>query len=339
MVVTDPNLPDNPIIYVNDAFVELTGYSREASVGRNCRFLQGPHTDRASVKELRESIAAGDPVALEIVNQRSDGSEFINSLAISPIRSRAFAGEAEGEVEFFLGIQSANLGRDAFRSAPTDGSGSRSGEESDLPRRLQALQSRVESQVGFVLATVREVAGAPGDAREAYAQSASRLESLAQLYEGVFRQGPESEDTVRLGAYLSRVCSATHLAHPGHNIRLLTDFAETECGMERAARIGVVLSELLGSALEAAAGAPRASIRASLRREGGEAVLRVDAANKGRARSILPEENSVGMRLLAAFLPELGTDIAVERSDAGTRVGVPLPGLAFPGGAPRLSSL
>lgn len=57
MIVTDPNRDDNPIIFANRAFLEMTGYGLEEIIGRNCRFLQGPETDASIVETLRDSIA------------------------------------------------------------------------------------------------------------------------------------------------------------------------------------------------------------------------------------------------------------------------------------------
>ncbi len=57
MILTDPNLPDNPIVFANRAFQDLTGYTEEEVLGRNCRFLQGAHTDREAVAELRPGLS------------------------------------------------------------------------------------------------------------------------------------------------------------------------------------------------------------------------------------------------------------------------------------------
>ena len=70
MIVTDPQQQDNPIVFANNAFLQMTGYGREELVGRNCRFLQGPETDRDTVTEVREAIAARQEVAVEILNYR-----------------------------------------------------------------------------------------------------------------------------------------------------------------------------------------------------------------------------------------------------------------------------
>lgn len=85
MIVTDPSRPDNPIIFANHAFLEMTGYSADEIVGHNCRFLQGPETDREVVATVREAIANKRDIATEILNYRKDGSTFWNALFISPI--------------------------------------------------------------------------------------------------------------------------------------------------------------------------------------------------------------------------------------------------------------
>jgi len=97
--ITDPSRPDNPLVYVNDGFCRLTGYDREDVLGRNCRFLQGPDTDEATLDRLRAAIDAEEPVTVELRNYRADGEPFWNRLTIAPVR------DARGEVTHFLGFQ------------------------------------------------------------------------------------------------------------------------------------------------------------------------------------------------------------------------------------------
>ncbi|MFB6172995.1 MAG: bacterio-opsin activator domain-containing protein [Haloarculaceae archaeon] len=99
ITITDPSLPDNPIIYVNDSFADVTGYDRSSVLGRNCRFLQGPGTDEAAVAELRTAIDAERPVSVELRNYRADGTPFWNKVTIAPIR------DPDGEVTHFVGFQ------------------------------------------------------------------------------------------------------------------------------------------------------------------------------------------------------------------------------------------
>ena len=85
MLITDPRQPDNPIVFANAAFTKLTGYDRHEIVGRNCRFLQGPDTDRDEVARLRAAIEERTAIELELLNYRKDGTTFWNRLLVSPV--------------------------------------------------------------------------------------------------------------------------------------------------------------------------------------------------------------------------------------------------------------
>lgn len=99
MVITNPRLPDNPIVFANKAFQDLTGYDRDEIVGQNCRFLQGPDTSRDTVTNIRDSLAAEQDFQGDILNYRKDGSRFWNALFMSPVRNSV------GEVEYFFASQ------------------------------------------------------------------------------------------------------------------------------------------------------------------------------------------------------------------------------------------
>ncbi|MEO3407533.1 PAS domain-containing protein [Mucilaginibacter sp. CAU 1740] len=99
IIITDNQLPDNPIIYCNKSFEDLTGYRRDEIIGHNCRFLQANDRNQAEREMIRNGIQKGEHVAVEIRNYRKDGELFWNELFISPIRS------AEGTVTHFVGVQ------------------------------------------------------------------------------------------------------------------------------------------------------------------------------------------------------------------------------------------
>lgn len=98
-VVSNPRLPDNPIVACNQAFMTLTGYAEDEIIGRNCRFLRGEGTEPELTKELRVGIAARVPVMVELLNYKKDGTPFRNAVMIAPIFDTA------GELEYFLGSQ------------------------------------------------------------------------------------------------------------------------------------------------------------------------------------------------------------------------------------------
>ena len=98
-VISDPRLPDNPIVECNAAFAALTGYAREEIIGRNCRFLTGPGTEPELTETLRASIRARRPALVDILNNRKDGSPFRNAVLVAPIFG------VTGKLEYFLGSQ------------------------------------------------------------------------------------------------------------------------------------------------------------------------------------------------------------------------------------------
>ena len=99
MVVTDPHREDNPIIFCNEAFSFMSGYSQDEILGRNCRFLQGPETDRNAVAEVRAAIEKREEVSVEILNYRKNGSTFWNALFVSPVFGD------DGELRYYFASQ------------------------------------------------------------------------------------------------------------------------------------------------------------------------------------------------------------------------------------------
>nr|AML77822.1 putative LOV domain-containing protein [Boerhavia coccinea] len=98
-VITDPRLPDNPIIFASDSFLELTEYSREEILGRNCRFLQGPETDPETVRKIRDAINNETEVTVQLINYTKTGKKFWNVFHLQPMRDQ------KGEVQYFIGVQ------------------------------------------------------------------------------------------------------------------------------------------------------------------------------------------------------------------------------------------
>mgnify|MGYP003630872786 CR=1 FL=1 len=98
-VVSNPRLPDNPIVAVNDAFEELTGYDRSFIIGRNCRFLAGEATESWLTEEIRRGVHQQKSVLVEILNYKKDGTPFQNAVLVAPLFDDA------GELEYFLGSQ------------------------------------------------------------------------------------------------------------------------------------------------------------------------------------------------------------------------------------------
>jgi PAS domain S-box-containing protein len=99
ITISDPSLPDNPIVYANAAFERITGYPIAEVVGRNCRFLQGEDTDPETVARMRRAIDNWEPVTVEVRNYRRNGEAFWNQVSIAPVHDES------GEPSHFVGFQ------------------------------------------------------------------------------------------------------------------------------------------------------------------------------------------------------------------------------------------
>ena len=269
MVITDPHLPDNPIVYVNKAFERITGYSAVATIGRNCRFLQGPDTDPAAVAKLAEGIERREDVSVDLLNYRADGSSFMNRLLIAPLFG------SDGKITSMLGIQReipVDAARDVDDANADGGSTAPDGRESDGTREaarkvrvaigknarrtgrdpLAVLRERVEDHIHTVVDLVRFDEIDPDALPEAAPRLLGRrIEGLQLLYEELDQGGVGSlaEEDVALGAYLSRVCATlTHL-EGRHSIRVNVDCDEVTMPVTAAARLGLLTTELLLNAM------------------------------------------------------------------------------------------
>ncbi len=98
-VISDPRLPDNPLVAVNRAFTDLTGYEESECVGRNCRFLSGSGTEPWLTERIREGVRDHKPVLVEILNYKKDGTPFRNAVLVAPVF------DERDELQYFLGSQ------------------------------------------------------------------------------------------------------------------------------------------------------------------------------------------------------------------------------------------
>lgn len=137
MLITDPRQTDNPIVFVNDAFARLTGYSREETLGRNCRFLQGPGTNLEDIRRIREAIAERRPIEIEILNYAKSGKVFWNRVLISPV----FDGD---ELTFFFASQ-LDVTRDKLGDPSLDANS-----DDEMRRRIVDLTA-AEERLQFTL--------------------------------------------------------------------------------------------------------------------------------------------------------------------------------------------
>ena len=100
ITISSIDQPDSPLIFVNDGFERLTGYTKEDVIGKNCRFLQGKETDHAAVDVLRHAISNKQQTTVELLNYKKDGTPFWNRLSITPLKNES------GITTHYVGVQS-----------------------------------------------------------------------------------------------------------------------------------------------------------------------------------------------------------------------------------------
>ena len=165
MIITDPLVRDNPIVFVNQAFETMTGYPRDEIIGRNCRFLQGRETRQQDIDRIRRFLDAREVGVVQILNYRKDGTHFWNSLHVGPIF------DEQGRLTHFFGSQ-------------WDVTELVEGRERDVLHRSvrNELLHRTNNLFGVIGALVRLTARSETDVDAFASKITSRVDALARAH-------------------------------------------------------------------------------------------------------------------------------------------------------------
>lgn len=310
MVLTNPRLLDNPLVYVNRAFETLTGYTSAMALGRNCRFLQGEQTSSATIQELRAAIDNREEVSTVLTNVRANGEPFLNALLISPVFDES------GELVYFVGLQS---------EIASDKQAERLQQFETV---MAEIQHRVKNHLAMILGLIRMKAR-NSDVPEEYKDLSRRIESLQLLYEEMSAATLERNDgKIKLGAYLGRVANAIAYLDGRPGIRMNVHVEPLMVDTETAVRIGLILSEVLTNAMQ----------HAFLDQKSGLVELRVMRTDNGGMRAMvtddgvgLPEDvtwpnaDGLGGRIVQGLCDGLQATLQVTRGAVGTIVTLDVP--------------
>lgn len=310
MVLTNPNLDDNPIVYVNEAFTRTTGYARSASIGRNCRFLQGEDTDKAAVDMLRSAIACDKNAAVDILNYKCNGAPFMNRLIVSPVIDKS------GKTQYFIGIQKE------LRNGERDASAEQINEQ------LMEVQNRVQSDLSMIITMIRQQSAAtsvPDD----FAALTRRVETLQLLYEEMKLADQQSNsDYIQMGSFISRLSSAIAHTEGRSGVRMNMQIEPVEMQIEAATRVGLVASELLTNAFQHAfdrMDAGLVEIRMSQLSAGGLRLIVSDDGIGIPASIQWPSNETVGGRIITGLIEGLEGTLHLGRGAAGSFVTIDVP--------------
>jgi PAS domain S-box-containing protein len=329
MVVTDPGQPDNPIVFCNEAFQNLTGYSRDEIIGSNCRFLQGPDTDRDVVAKLREAITAGTDIAVDLLNYRKDGSTFWNALYLSPVRNDA------GEVQFFFASQLDVTDRIEAQSAIR---AQKAEVELEVERRTADLRTALEAKtlllhevdhrvknnltmIGSLLRLQARTIADPAISAKLEAML-ERVDALATVHRRLY----QSEDVTRfdVGAFTATLVSDVVGASGRTDLTVHIEVDTIEVPSSAAAALGLVLNEVLTNAIKHAFAEGRSgTLTVTGERIGAKGVITI--ADDGPGMPEVPSGDGLGQVLIKRLSRQVGAIAAWEAMNPGTRVSITFP--------------
>lgn len=315
MLITDPRQPDNPIIFCNQAFMNLTGYSVDELIGRNCRLLQGPDTDPEAVNRLRSAVAAEEDVALDILNYRKDGTSFWNALFVSPVR------DVDGTVIYFFASQ---LDFTTIKSKERELAEARNSAEEEVARRTHDLSQALKAQTILVhevdhrvknnLLTIASIVKLQARMSESDVVKRTlfsvlnRVEALSTVQRKLFT----SSDLGRFDVsdFAKDLIEDLVGALKRDDIRVVTDLSPVLVPAVKASPLALIINELVLDAVRRGLSDGGGDIYLQVKRTNGHFLIRV--TDTTTPVSVNPEEDAFGKLMLETCSRQLGAEIRRE---------------------------
>lgn len=329
MVVTDPNRADNPIVFANQAFQDLTGYTREEIIGRNCRFLQGPNTDRQQVARLREAIAEGEAIDVDLLNYRKDGTTFWNALYLSPVRDDA------GQILYFFASQMNVTERVEARDTIAR---QKAIIEEEVERRTAALNAALEAKTVLLHEVDHRVKNnltMIGSLLRLQARSASdpvfskRLNAMLERIDAlatVHRQLYQSDDlkTFDVGRFAETLLADVVGASGRSDIAIGSNCASIPVPATHATPLGLILNEIYTNAIKHACADGRPGrITVVARTAGSQGIIEISDDGPGRGDDKL--KTGFGTTLITRLSKQVQAVVEYHNVSPGTLVSLKFP--------------
>jgi PAS domain S-box-containing protein len=333
MIITDPRRPDNPIVFANDAFLRLTGYERHEVLGKNCRFLQGPKTDKAAVDQIRAAIEDNADVSVDILNYRKDGSTFWNALYISPVSND------KGEVQFFFASQldvsdrkrsehRISADKDRFEKAVKERTAELEAALDAQTTLLHEVDHRVKNNLQMISSliimqrrTIKDEA-----TRHSLTTMLERIEALSTVHRRLY----QSKDVSRFDVsdFAKDLVTDLLTASGRSGIKSKLELEPIVISAEKATPVALMVNELVTNALkhafkEGPDGTTAGRIGIKMSQPDGHFNIEVSDDGVGMAEA--NGDASFGMRLIKSLARQLHADIEWRDAGPGTTVVISMP--------------
>ncbi|WP_092040826.1 PAS domain-containing protein [Methylobacterium pseudosasicola] len=329
MVITDARAPDNPITWVNDAFLDLTGFATEELLGRNCRMLQGPGTDRAEVARIHAAIEAGEPVTAEVLNYRKDGTPYWSAMTVTPVYDESglayfYAAQADmthtREREVTMRVTNDELER--LVAARTHDLSAALEQKTAL---LHEVDHRVKNNLQVIssLMLLKARRTPEGDARDALQGMAERIGALSTAHRMLYSEGDCTH--FNLGDFAAEFLSDVNAGLDHEKQRVEAEVEPIAVAAAMAAPLALLIHELTANALRHAfpnAREGRVSITARRTEAGMRLTIRDDGVGLAAAP---PNPAGFGRNLVEMVVRQLRGTIAWADAGPGTHVVIDIP--------------
>lgn len=322
IAIADPYEPDCPLVFVNDAFLKLVGYSEDEVLGRNCRFLQGPETRDADRKALREAIRTRATISHEILNYRKDGSTFWNELHMAPML------DDRGDLLYFIATQVDVTDRvnrqDDLKHALDVKTEALRDQAERTHHMAREMTHRVRNSLALIQAMLRMQLSSLTDdtARNALVGALSRIQAIVEIQRII--EHADIDAKVEIGDIIGSICEKLdHISRA--NVAASSD--SIEIGEEMVTPIALIVSELVTNAQKHAYGPDEGGIIAvTARRHKGGIELAIRDDGRGVPEDFDPRAiGGFGMKMLLHEIDHLGATLRVERLNKGTAFIVDIP--------------
>jgi PAS domain S-box-containing protein len=329
MVITNPSLPDNPIVFANEAFQILTGYARNEIIGFNCRFLQGPDTDRGQIDLVRQAIETGISIDVDLLNYRKDGTTFWNALYLSPVRND------QGDVIYFFASQMDVTERVEAQATIAKQKAIIEAEverrTSDLNAALEAktlllheIDHRVKNNLTMIGSLLRLQARSVSDPvfSERLSAMLERVDALATVH----RQLYQSDDlrAFDVGRFAETLLADVVGASGRSDIAVASNCASISVPAAHATPLGLILNEVYTNAIKHACAEGRPGKLTVIARKS-EKQAQIEISDDGPVHADPPALPGFGKTLMTRLAKQVGAEIAYLDISPGTRVTVTFP--------------
>ena len=329
MVITDARAPDNPVAWANAAFLQATGYDADEIVGHNCRMLQGPATDRATVERIRAAVLAAEPISAELLNYRKDGTAFWNAMTITPVSDAdgvAFYYAAQADMthvhQFEVTLRGTNDELERLVDARTQALTAALEQKTAL---LHEVDHRVKNNLQVIssLMLLKARRTPEGEARDALQSMAERISALSTAHRLLYSEGDCAH--FNLGEFASEFLADMNAGLDPERRRIEADVEPIAVAAAMAAPLALLIHELTANALRHAfpdEREGRVSIAARRNASGMHLTIRDDGVGLASAP---PNPAGFGRNLVEMVVRQMRGTIVWTDAAPGTNVEIDIP--------------